>query len=161
MIKFGPNWLIWPNIGNVGPFPPMPDQKIMQTRCLGGFSLMWVLNLLLSPVKIRIFGQKTTKFGPKFAFLVILGQILAFFPHLIPCLTKKNANNVPRWFFRYVGTKTFASSHKNQDFWIKKAKFGRKYTFWSFWAKYWHFWSIWSHARPKNNANKVPRQLFN
>ena len=32
--------------------------------------------------------------------------------------------------------------------------------FWSFWAKYWHFLPISSHARPKNNANKVPRWVF-
>ena len=32
--------------------------------------------------------------------------------------------------------------------------------FGSFWAKYWHFWSILSHARPKNNANKVPGWVF-
>ena len=32
---------------------------------------MWVTKLLISPVKIRIFCPKTTKFGPKFAFLVI------------------------------------------------------------------------------------------
>ena len=32
---------------------------------------------------------KTAKFGPKYAVLVILGQILAFLAHLIPCLTKK------------------------------------------------------------------------
>ena len=28
-----------PNIGIFGPFRPMPDQKTMQTRCLGGFSV--------------------------------------------------------------------------------------------------------------------------
>ena len=32
--------------------------------------------LLLTPIKIRTFGPKTAKFGPKSAFLVILGQIL-------------------------------------------------------------------------------------
>ena len=45
------------------------------------FSVIWVPKLLLSPVKVRIFGPKTAKFGPKYAFLVIFGQILAF---LIP-----------------------------------------------------------------------------
>ena len=30
---------------------------------------MWVTKLLISPVKIRIFCPKTSKFGPKFAFL--------------------------------------------------------------------------------------------
>ena len=32
--------------------------------------------------------------------------------------------------------------------------------FWSFWAKYWHFWPISSHARPRHDANKVPRWFF-
>ena len=49
----------------------MPDQKTMWTRCLGGFSVMWVTKLLISPVKKRIFCPKTTKFGPKLAFLAI------------------------------------------------------------------------------------------
>ena len=35
---------------------------------------MWVTKLLISPVKKRIFCPKTTKFGPKLAFLVNLGQ---------------------------------------------------------------------------------------
>ena len=30
---------------------------------------MWVTKLLISPVKIRIFCPRTTKFGPKLAFL--------------------------------------------------------------------------------------------
>ena len=62
-----------------GPFDLMPDQKTMQTSCLGGFFITWVPKLFLTPVKIRIFGPKTAKFGPKYAFLVILAQILAFF----------------------------------------------------------------------------------
>ena len=36
---------------------------------------MWVTKLLISQVKIRIFCP-TTKFGPKLAFLFILGQAL-------------------------------------------------------------------------------------
>ena len=32
--------------------------------------------------------------------------------------------------------------------------------FWSFCAKYWHFLPILSHARPKTNANKVPRWVL-
>ena len=32
---------------------------------------MWVTKLLISPVKIRIFCPRTTKFGPKLAFLFI------------------------------------------------------------------------------------------
>ena len=34
---------------------PMPDQKPMWTRCLGGFSVMWVTKLLISPVKKKDF----------------------------------------------------------------------------------------------------------
>ena len=52
-------------------------------RCLGVFFVMWVPKLLLCPVKIRIFCPKTTKFGPKLAFLVIFGQ--ALLSHLVPC----------------------------------------------------------------------------
>ena len=37
---------------------------------------MWVTKLLISPVKKRIFCPKTTKFGPKLAFLVNLGQVM-------------------------------------------------------------------------------------
>ena len=39
----------------------MSDQETMQTRCLGGFSVLWVTKRLISPVKIRIFCPKTTK----------------------------------------------------------------------------------------------------
>ena len=82
------NWHFRPNIGIFGPFDLIPDKKTMRTSCLGGFSIMWVPKLLLTPTKIRIFGPKTSKFGPKYAFLVILGQILPFFAHFIQCLTK-------------------------------------------------------------------------
>ena len=37
---------------------------------------MWVTKLLISAVKIRIFCPKKSKFGPKMAFLFILGQAL-------------------------------------------------------------------------------------
>ena len=43
---------------------------------------MWVTKLLISPVKKRIFCPKTTKFGPKLAFLVNLGQAMQVF--LVP-----------------------------------------------------------------------------
>ena len=61
--KFGPKLPFWPNIGIVGPFDPMPDQKKIRLSCLGGFSVMWVPKLLLPPVKIRIFGQKRLNFA--------------------------------------------------------------------------------------------------
>ena len=44
---------------------------------------MWVTKLLVSPVKIRIFCPKTTKFGPKLAFLVNLGQAMQAYS--VPC----------------------------------------------------------------------------
>ena len=80
------------------------------------FSVMLVPKLLLTPIKIRFFGPKTAKFGTKYAFLVILGQILPFFAHFVQCLTKNNVNKVPRWVFRYVGNKTFDFSSEKKDF---------------------------------------------
>ena len=41
----------------------MPDQKTMWTRCLGGFSVMWVTKLLISPVKKGFFAQKQPNFA--------------------------------------------------------------------------------------------------
>ena len=46
---------------------------------------MWVTKLLISQVKKRIFCPKTTKFGPKLAFLVNLGQAM-------------QAYSVPSWW---------------------------------------------------------------
>ena len=37
---------------------------------------MWMTKLFISPVKIRIFCPKKSKFGPKMALLFILGQAL-------------------------------------------------------------------------------------
>ena len=45
----------------------MPDQKAMKTRCLGGF-------VGIKTFKIRIFGPKTAKFCPKYAFLGFVGS---------------------------------------------------------------------------------------
>ena len=53
---FGPNSAIFCT------FCPMPNQKTMRSRCLGGFFVMWVTKLLMSPVKKRIFCPKMTKF---------------------------------------------------------------------------------------------------
>ena len=52
-------------------------------------SIMWVPKLLLTTIRIRIFGPKMATFGPKSAFLVILGQILPFFAPFVQFLTKK------------------------------------------------------------------------
>ena len=72
------NGHIWPNIGFFGPFDPMPLKKEMWTSCPGGFSVMWVQKLLLPPVRIRIFGLKTAKFGPKLAFLIIWALLVGW-----------------------------------------------------------------------------------
>ena len=56
----------------------MPDQKTMRTRCLGGFSVMWVTKLLISPVKKGFFAQKPPN----------LARIWHFWPllaHSVPC----------------------------------------------------------------------------
>ena len=83
---------IWPNIGIFLPISSHGDQKPMTTRCLGGFSVMWVTKLLISPIKMRIFCPRTTKFGPKLAFLFILGRDLL--AHFVPCWW------VGWWFWR-------------------------------------------------------------
>ena len=44
---------------------------------------MWVTKLLISEVKKRIFCPKMTKFGPKLAFLVNLGQAMQAYS--MPC----------------------------------------------------------------------------
>ena len=101
------NWYFRPNIGMFGPFDTIPDQRAMQTSCLGSFSVIWVPKLLLTSARNWIFWPKNSQICPK---TVIFGQISAFFAHLIPCPTKSNANKVPRWFVHYEGTKTFAFS---------------------------------------------------
>ena len=68
---------------------------------------MLVPKLLLTPIKIRIFGPKTAKIGPKYAFLVILGQILAILAPLMPCRTKNTMRMRCPDLFRYVGTKAY------------------------------------------------------
>ena len=88
--NFGPkNSQIWPKNGIFGqilafwPIWSHAKQNKVRTRCIGGFSVRWVPRLLLPPVKNWFFVPKTTKFGPKLAFLVILGQALP--AHLVPC----------------------------------------------------------------------------
>ena len=44
---------------------------------------MWVTKLLILPVEIKIFCPKMTKFGPKLAFLVNLGQAMQAYS--MPC----------------------------------------------------------------------------
>ena len=128
------NWHFWPNMANFGPFDLLPNQKTMQTSCLGGSSVTLVQKLLVTPIKMSIYGPKTAKFSPKYGFFAQSWHFWPIWSHARP---KNNADKVPRWFFPYMGTITFASSHKKMDFW----------------PKYWHILPIWSHARPKNKPN--------
>ena len=77
---------------------------------------MLLPKLLLTPTKIRLFRPKMAKFGPKSAFLVILGQILPFFAHFVQCPTKNQCEQGAWVGFRYVGNKTFDFSSKKKDF---------------------------------------------
>ena len=58
---------------------------------------MWVTKLLISPVKIRIFCPKKSKFGPKMAFLFFLGQALP--SHLVGgCGARAVSRKTPIYF---------------------------------------------------------------
>ena len=107
-----------------GPFGPLPGQITMRTRCLDGLSVTWVLKILLPPKKNKDFWPKKANQAQKYAFVVILGQILAFLAHLVPCPTNKQCK-------RYVSTKIFSSSDKNQDFWPKNDQILPKICFWA------------------------------
>ena len=93
---------------------------------------MWVTKLLISPVKKRIFCPKTTKFGPKLAFLVNLGQAMQAYS--MPCCGSVGgcgARAVSRKtpiYFMWV-TKLLISPVKIRIFCPKKSKFGRKMAF--------------------------------
>ena len=105
-LDFGPkNGQIWPkicicghfgpNIGLYGEFGAMPNQKTTRTMCLVGFPLCGYQNFTFSrniwdfwPKEGQIL-PKIGIFGPKYAFLDILGQILAYTIHLVICMTIK------------------------------------------------------------------------
>ena len=130
--KFGPKLAFWAKYRHFWPTWSNAWPKNNADRLPKWFSVMLVPKLLLNPIKIRLFGPKTAKFGPKSAFLVILGQILPFFAHFVQWPTKNNMNKVPRWVFRYVGNKTFDFSSKKKDFlpkndqiWPKTGIFGQ------------------------------------
>ena len=59
----------------------------------------------------------------------IFGQISVFLAHLHPCQPKNNADKLPRWFFRYVGTITYTYSRKKLDFWSKHSQIWPKINF--------------------------------
>ena len=84
---------------------------------------------LLTQVKIRIFGPKTAEICPKYAFLDILGQILAF---LFISSHGDQKTMRTRWlggFSVMWVPKLLLSLVKIRIFCPKKAKFGPKYAF--------------------------------
>ena len=88
----------------------MPDHKTMQTRCPGGFSVMWVPKLLLTP---------------------IFGQILAFLAHLVPRPTKKRCKQGAYVVFLLSGYQNFYSLPPKIRFRAQKRPNL---------AQNWHFW---------------------
>merc|ERR1712223_1578910 len=71
-----------------GQFEPHRSMFSTQKRCLIGLPIRGYQNFYSLPPKNSIWDQKTAKFGPKSAFLVILGQILPFFAHFVECPTR-------------------------------------------------------------------------
>ena len=90
--KKGQNLHVWPNIEISGPFDPMPDQKTMQTRCLGGFLIFGYQNFCSLP-KLFGFWAQIWHFWPN---ICIFGQILAFLARLMPCWLVVVARTVSR-----------------------------------------------------------------
>ena len=86
--KFGPKLAFWAKYRHFWPTWSKGWPKNNANKLPKWFSVMLVPKLLLNPIKIRLFGPKMAKFGPKSSFLVILGQILAFLAHVVQCPTK-------------------------------------------------------------------------
>ena len=128
------NWLFAPNIQILGSkkhiFAPSgqfePHRSMFSTRkrCLIGIPIRGYQNFYSLPPKNWIWGPKTAKFCPKLAFLAKYGHFLPIWSNTWP---QNNVDKLPRWFFRYVITKTFICPHKNKIFGPKPANFGPKY----------------------------------
>ena len=65
-------WSFWAKYCHFCTFCPMPDQKPMWTRCLGGFSVMWVTKLLIPPVKNGFFAPKRPNLARNWHFCPLL-----------------------------------------------------------------------------------------
>ena len=105
-------WSFWAKCWHFCPFRPMPDKKTMRTRCLGGFSVIWVTKLLISPVKIRIFAQKRPNLARNLHFCPLLahwcpvggmvgGCVARAVPRKTPIYFMPFETNVMIWF-QYV-----------------------------------------------------------
>ena len=121
----------------------MTDQKPMWTWCLGWFSVMWVTKLMISPVKKRIFCPKMTKFGPKLAFLVNLGQAM-------------QAYSVHCW---WVGWWLWRAGCISQDTYLLYVNLiFVKWVEWIFMLPFWIFpWARWMdfHVAPLNISSCI------
>ena len=62
------------------------------------FSVMLVPKLLPVPMKIRIFGPKTSKFGPKLAFLSIAGSLGALLVGWLVVVARAVSRKTPIYF---------------------------------------------------------------
>ena len=63
---------------------------------------MWVTKLLISPVKIRIFCPKTTKFSSKLAFLSIAGSFGALLVGWLVVVARAVSRETPIYFIRFI-----------------------------------------------------------
>ena len=137
MAKLAQNWLFWPNIGIFGPFGPMPDQKTMQTRCLGVFfcyvnlsspssSLFQAMNQMVQKCRYLAknvsFWPNLALYGPK--ILIFMGVCKSFGTHI----TEKT----PRQLVCII---VWSATGSNRP---KMPIFGQKC---QFWAKFGRFWA--------------------
>ena len=100
------------------------------------FFVMLVPKLFLTPIKIRIFGQKRPQFGPKSALLVILGQILPFFCTFCPMPDQKTMwTGCLGGFSVMWATKLLISPEKKGFFVQKRPNLAQNGQFWSIWAR--------------------------
>ena len=63
---------------------------------------MWVTKLLISPVKKRIVCPKTTKFGPKLAFLFIAGSFGALLVGWLVVVARAVSRKTPIYFMYLI-----------------------------------------------------------
>ena len=93
--KFGPKLAFWAKYQHFWPIWSNAWPKNNADKLSRWFSVMLVPKLLLTPIKIMIFGPKTAKFGPKYAFFGTYRPA-----HLVPCCL------VGGWAARAVSRKT-------------------------------------------------------
>ena len=70
---------------------------------------MWVPKLLISPVIIRIFCPKTTKFGPNLAFLSIAGSFGALLVGWLVVMARAVSRKTPIYFIIHL--QFFSNAH--------------------------------------------------